>query len=112
MSSATTTSARRPQVRQRAAPGARRENEIQTRLHRASGQLTGVTRMHADGRYCIDVLDQLAAITAALDAVALLVLEDHIHACVRESVDSADPARTEEMVAELAGAVRRYVRSR
>ena len=65
--------------------------------------------MYEDGRYCLDVLDQLAAVSAATDAVALLILEDHIRACVREAIDSGD---ADEKVDELVAAVRRYVRGR
>lgn len=79
-----------------------------TRLRKASGQLSGVTGMVQDGRYCIDVLDQLSAVSAAVDAIALLILSDHINACVRQAIDDGD---TDEKVAELVSAVRRYVRS-
>ena len=65
--------------------------------------------MVENGRYCIDVLDQLSAVRAAIDAVALLVLSDHINACVRDAMESGD---SDEKVAELDAAVRRYVRSR
>ena len=90
-------------------PGPRRDVEIVSRLRKATGQLAGVTGMVENGRYCIDVLDQLAAITAAVDAVAVLVLHDHINACVRAAIDSGN---TDEKVTELTAAVRRYVRSR
>jgi DNA-binding FrmR family transcriptional regulator len=83
--------------------------EVLSRLRKATGQLGGVTSMYDDGRYCIDVLDQLSAVTAAVDAVAVLILTDHINACVRAAIDTGD---SEEMVAELVTAVRRYVRSR
>ncbi len=65
--------------------------------------------MYADGRYCIDVLDQLSAVNAALDAVAVLVLTDHINACVQAAIESGD---SDEQVAGLVTAVRRYIRSR
>ena len=64
--------------------------------------------MHEQGRYCIDVLDQLAAVAAALDGIALLVLSEHVDTCVREAIESAD---ADVKVAELLSAVRRYVRS-
>ncbi|WP_033384870.1 metal-sensitive transcriptional regulator [Sporichthya polymorpha] len=89
-------------------PGADHEAEIQARLRKASGQLSGVAGMHADGRYCVDVLDQLSAVSAAVDAVALLVLTDHVNSCVREAIEAGDP---EEKVAELLAALRRYVRN-
>jgi CsoR family transcriptional regulator, copper-sensing transcriptional repressor len=90
-------------------PGPRQDAEVVARLRRATGQLAGVTGMVENGRYCIDVLDQLAAVSAAVDAVALLVLSDHINACVRAAIESGE---TDEKVAELDAAVRRYVRSR
>ena len=97
-----------PTTRQRRA-SRRQEAEVLSRLRKATGQLAGVTSMYDDGRYCIEVLDQLSAVTAAVDAVAVLILTDHINACVRAAIDTGD---TEETVAELVTAIRRYVRSR
>ena len=87
----------------------RHEAEILARLRKANGQLAGVTTMYQDGRYCIDVLDQLSAVAAATDAVALLILTDHIHTCVADALEAGRP---DEKVDELVTAVRRYVRSR
>ena len=95
-------------VRRRAAPTGH-EAEVVSRLRKASGQLAGVATMYEDGRYCIEVLDQLSAVSAAVDAVALLVLQGHVESCVRAAIDSGD---ADEKVAELVAAVRRYVRSR
>ena len=81
---------------------------IQARLRKAAGQLNGVAVMHGQGRDCVDVLDQLAAVTAAVDAVALLVLSEHIDGCVRDAVEAGDP---DVRVGELLAAVRRYVRN-
>lgn len=103
----TTTVQARPSDRVRSS-GPRQDEQIVTRLRKASGQLSGVTGMVQDGRYCIDVLDQLSAVSAAVDAIALLILSDHINACVRQAIDDGD---TDEKVAELVSAVRRYVRS-
>jgi DNA-binding FrmR family transcriptional regulator len=90
-------------------PGSRHGEDIVTRLRKVAGQIAGVQAMYEDGRYCIDVLDQLSAATAAIDSVALLVLQDHINLCVRDAIDCGD---ADEKVAELVSAVRRYVRSR
>ena len=95
----------RPQ--HRAPVGTRHEQEIASRLRRASGQLSGVLRMYEDGRYCIDVLDQLAAVTAACDAVGVLILEDHIRACVRGAIEAG---AADEKVDELVASIRRYLR--
>jgi CsoR family transcriptional regulator, copper-sensing transcriptional repressor len=73
------------------------------RLKRIEGQVRGLERMIEDERYCIDILTQVSATTAALDGVALRVMEDHVRHCVREGGD--------EKVDELMGAVERLVRS-
>lgn len=82
--------------------------EIATRLRRVEGQVAGVGRMYEEGRYCIEVLDQLAAARAGLEAAALLILEEHVNGCVRDALEGdggPDKAR------ELLSAVRRFVRS-
>lgn len=89
-------------------PGPRQDEQILTRLRKVTGQLSGVTNMVDNGRYCIDVLDQLSAVTAAIDAIAVLVLSDHVNACVRDAIESGD---TDDKVTELITAIRRYVRS-
>jgi DNA-binding FrmR family transcriptional regulator len=97
----------RPPPRSR--PDTGHQRDIAGRLRKAGGQLNGVHAMYEDGRYCIDVLDQLSAVTAATDAVALLILEDHIRACIRDTINGGD---TDEKVDELVTAVRHYVRGR
>ena len=103
----TARSAVAPEARRRAAP-APRAPEVVGRLRKASGQLAGVATMVEDDRYCIDVLDQLSAVSAAIDAVALLVLQGHVESCVRDAIHDGD---ADEKVAELVTAIRRYVRS-
>ena len=55
------------------------------RLHRIEGQVRGLQRMIDDDRYCIDVLTQIASVTAALDAVALGLVDEHVRHCVMEA---------------------------
>ena len=74
------------------------------RLKRAEGQVRGLQQMVEDERYCIDILTQIAAVRAALDGVALKVLEDHVAHCVREG--------GEEKAAEVTAAIERLIRSR
>jgi DNA-binding FrmR family transcriptional regulator len=76
------------------------------RLRRIEGQVGGIHRMVEDDRYCIDVLTQIGAIQAALDKVALGLLDDHAKHCV---IDAA-PGEQEEKTAELMAAVGRLVR--
>ncbi len=108
LTTATVTPAPSAAARQRA-DGPRQETQILSRLRKATGQLTGISKMYEDGRYCIDILDQLAAVNAAIDAVALLVLTDHVHACVREAIEAGD---ADDKVEELVSTLRRYVRTR
>jgi len=58
------------------------KDQLLTRLRRIEGQVGGIQRMVEDDRYCIDVLTQISAIQAALDKVALGLLDDHAHHAV------------------------------
>ena len=57
-------------------------NGAAKRLNRIEGQVRGIGRMIDDDRYCVDVLTQVSAVQAALDALALQLLEHHLHGCV------------------------------
>lgn len=72
-----------------------------TRLARIEGQLRGVRKMIEDRRYCIDIVSQIKAVTAALKQVQMGVLEKHIHHCVTESLTSRRPELFEEKVSEI-----------
>jgi CsoR family transcriptional regulator, copper-sensing transcriptional repressor len=78
--------------------------ELLTRLARVEGQVRGVTRMVEEERYCIDVLTQIQAAEAALNKIALGLLDDHVRNCMR-----AGKGASEEQVQELMGAVGRLV---
>ena len=58
------------------------KDQLLTRLRRIEGQIGGIERMVEDDRYCIDVLTQISAVQAALDKVALGLLDDHARHCV------------------------------
>ena len=80
------------------------------RLRRIEGQVRGLQRMVADDAYCIDVLTQVSAVTRALQAVALGLLEDHLGHCVAQAIEHGGP-EAEAKVREAADAVARLVRS-
>lgn len=80
------------------------------RLRRIEGQVRGLQRMVDDDVYCIDVLTQVAAVTRALQSVALGLLEDHLGHCVKEAVAQGGP-EGEQKVREAAEAVSRLVKS-
>ena len=79
---------------------------ILKRLRRLEGQVRGVQGMVEDDRYCIDVITQITAVQAALDNVALELLDDHTEHCVLGAPDEIRDERTEELM----GAVRRLLR--
>ena len=80
------------------------------RLRRIEGQVRGLQRMVEEDVYCIDVLTQVSAVTRALQAVALGLLEDHLGHCVAQAVAEGGPD-AHDKVREAAEAVSRLVRS-
>jgi CsoR family transcriptional regulator, copper-sensing transcriptional repressor len=80
--------------------------QLEKRLARIEGQVRGIARMVEDDRYCIDILTQILAIQAALDKVALGLLDGHAHTCVV----GAEPAQQDERTAEMMAAVARLLR--
>jgi DNA-binding FrmR family transcriptional regulator len=83
------------------------KDQLQTRLRRIEGQVRGIERMVDEDRYCIDILTQIAAGQAALDKVALGLLDDHAHTCVIGGEPLEQDARTAEMMAAIGRLMRR-----
>ncbi len=83
------------------------KEQLNTRLARIEGQVRGVSRMVEEDRYCIDVLTQISAIQAALDKVALGLLDDHARHCLMG--DGQGP-KGDDAAEELMGAVGRLMR--
>jgi DNA-binding FrmR family transcriptional regulator len=84
------------------------KEQLRNRLARVEGQVRGVAKMVEDDRYCIDVLTQIAAIQAALDKIALGLVDGHVRVCMLG--DGSAPADPDEQVSELMGAVGQLVR--
>jgi DNA-binding FrmR family transcriptional regulator len=78
------------------------------RLARVEGQVRGVARMVEEDRYCIDVLTQISAIQAALEKIALGLVDGHARVCMQG--DGAAPSDPDEQVSELMGAIGRLVK--
>ena len=77
------------------------------RLRRIEGQVRGIGRMIAEDRYCIDILTQVAAVQSALDALALQLLEHHLHGCVAHAIKSGDGAHA---IDEALAVIRKFAR--
>ena len=71
------------------------------RLKRIEGQVRGIEKMIERHEYCIDILQQTAALRAAVDSVALLILEDHVQGCVRTAAQNGDADRYIEEVLDV-----------
>ncbi|MCO4254484.1 metal-sensitive transcriptional regulator [Pseudarthrobacter cellobiosi] len=68
------------------------------RLKRIEGQVRGIARMVEDDKYCIDILTQVAAVTKALHAVSLGLVEEHIGHCVVGAASEPDDALRAEQI--------------
>nr|WP_232110839.1 metal-sensitive transcriptional regulator [Nocardia wallacei] len=80
------------------------------RLRRIEGQARGLQRMVEEEKYCIDILTQVSAMTKALQAVAMGLLEDHISHCVVDAAVHGGP-EAEAKIKEATDAIARLVRS-
>ncbi|MBN9209784.1 MAG: metal-sensitive transcriptional regulator [Microbacterium ginsengisoli] len=80
------------------------------RLRRAEGQVRGISRMIEEDAYCIDILTQVSAVTKALEAVALSLLDDHLTHCVAAATAEGGAVAAEKL-REANAAIARLVRS-
>jgi DNA-binding FrmR family transcriptional regulator len=83
------------------------KDQLLSRLRRIEGQVRGIERMVEEDRYCIDVLTQISAVQAALDKVALGLLDDHARHCMRAGVEEG---RSQEMADEMMAAIGRLMK--
>jgi DNA-binding FrmR family transcriptional regulator len=83
------------------------KDQLLARLRRIEGQVRGIERMVVDDRYCIDVLTQISAAQAALDKVALGLLDEHARSCVLGSEGELQADRTAELMAAVGRLVKR-----
>jgi DNA-binding FrmR family transcriptional regulator len=83
------------------------KEQLLKRMKRVEGQVRGVEGMIADDRYCIDVLTQISAVQAALDKVALGLLDEHARHCVVEGHGGSPAEMTDEMMAAVGRLMRR-----
>lgn len=77
------------------------QEPVLKRLARIEGQVKGIRRMVEEGRYCIDVVNQISAARAALGGVIDVVLKNHLETCVTNAMTGNDPADRQEKIKEL-----------
>jgi len=83
------------------------KDALAKRLSRIEGQVRGVARMIEEDRYCVDVLTQISAVQAALDALGLQMLEAHLKGCVQGAVRSGQGERA---IDEAMSVIRKFAR--
>ena len=89
--------------------------KVKSRMNRIAGQVAGIQRMVDEGRYCVDVLNQIAAVRSALDALGVELLTKHLESCVlghgsgREHA-KAKPMTKEQLVSEVQTVLTRFLK--
>ena len=78
------------------------------RLRKIEGQVRGVTRMVEEGKYCIDIINQVAAVKGALDRVSLIILKNHMDSCVASAIRQKDGAG--DKIDEVLASIEKYLR--
>jgi len=75
--------------------------QLVRRLSRVDGQVRGIARMIERDEYCVDILQQTAALRAAVDAVSILILEDHVQGCIRTAAERGEADRYVDEVIDV-----------
>jgi CsoR family transcriptional regulator, copper-sensing transcriptional repressor len=83
------------------------KDQLGKRLRRIEGQVRGIEKMVDEERYCIDVLTQISAVQAALDKVALGLLDEHARHCVMGATPGEQPEKTAELMSAVGRLMRR-----
>jgi DNA-binding FrmR family transcriptional regulator len=78
-----------------------------SRLRKIEGQARGIQRMIEEERYCVDIIQQLTALSAAAEEVSLALMQSHIEGCVAEAIREQ---RGEPYIKELMGVLRKVMR--
>lgn len=91
------------------------DKKLQSRVNRIAGQVAGIQRMVEEGRYCVDVLNQIAAVRSALDSLGIELLSRHLESCIighghgREH-SKAKPMSKDQLVSELQTVLARFLK--
>jgi DNA-binding FrmR family transcriptional regulator len=89
--------------------------KIRARVNRISGQIGGISKMIEDDRYCLEILDQIAAVRSALDSLGVELLTNHLETCVvghgcAEEHEQAKPRTQEELLEEVRTSLQRFLK--
>ena len=85
--------------------------DLMNRLKRIEGQIRGIEKMVEEDRYCIDILMQSSAVSAAINAFNRELLERHIRCCVADNIREGSPEEADEVIEELVATVQRMMKN-
>jgi DNA-binding FrmR family transcriptional regulator len=80
---------------------------LMTRMRRIEGQAKGIERMIEEERYCIDIVQQINALSSAADEVGLIILQNHIEGCVTDAIREQ---RGEDYIKEVIATIRKAIK--
>jgi len=83
------------------------KSELKLRLKKIAGQINGIDKMLDDGRYCVDVVQQILAARAALNKVSLIIMESHAKSCM---VTAIKEDRAEQSIEELMQLLKQFTK--
>jgi len=83
------------------------KGELKLRLKKIAGQTNGIDKMLDEGRYCVDIVQQILAARAALNKVALMILESHAKSCVVKAIQEN---RADESIDELLNVLKQFTK--
>lgn len=91
------------------------DKKLKARVNRVAGQVAGIGRMVDEGRYCVEILNQIAATRSALDALGVELLTRHLESCVLGhgsdgEHEHAKPMSKEELLAEVQTVLSRFLK--
>jgi len=89
--------------------------KVKSRVNRIAGQVSGIQRMVEEDRYCVDILNQIAAVRSALDALGIQLLTHHLEGCVLghgsgSKHKKSKPMSQEELLAEVQTVLARFLK--
>lgn len=95
--------------------GDERSRKLKTRVNRIAGQVAGIQRMVGEDRYCVEVLNQIAAVRSALDALGIELLTRHLESCVlghgdAHTHETARPMTKDQLVHEMRTVLSRFLK--
>ena len=80
-----------------------KHEQAEKRLKNVEGHLRGIVRMMDEDAYCIDVIQQIQAVQAALNKISAMILEEHLNSCVITAIRGEDPGERERVLKEITG---------